>query len=243
VPNPLLSLMMFPQRWKPGTGALDIRVAALPFTDPLSPLIGAEPAFGDTDLAFQARIIPSLKHLPKSADADPPLILPVSARLNRRALLEQLRARFKIAVPPPAPAGSRRVKKYLPVSYREAFDFQRPQHEFVATDRAYRCAFETAQTADPNFMPEDRVSWGEILGYVLRNRLMAEEGGLFFDFEITPGEAFTAGGWLYGELQPGSTYAGLAGESVSRRYSCAGRDSPASVCRHPVSSGRSGSQR
>jgi hypothetical protein len=212
--NPLLSLMMFPQRWNPVTGTLQIRLAALPFTNPLAPLAAGEAAFADTDLSLQTRIIPSLAHLPKSADANPPVGLPAKLRPNRRALFEHLRARFKIAVAPPAPPvllGSRRVKKYLPASYRESFDFSGPQHAFVSTDQSYRCAFESAQTVNPNLKPEDRVTWGEVLGHLLRNRLLAREAGLLFGFDLIPGDAFASGGWLYAELQPGTAFAALAG--------------------------------
>jgi hypothetical protein len=220
VANPLLTLMMFPQRWRPETGTLEIRVAALPFTDPLSPLVAGQPAFADTDLSLQVRVIPSLARLPQSADANPPMSLPPVARANRRALLEHLRERFRIAPAPAAPPpaiGSRRVKKYLPVSYRTAFAFPGPQHPYVSTDHTYRCAFESAQKADENLKPEDRVTWGEILGYVLRNRLIAEEAGLLFGFDVAPGDAFAGGGWLYAELQPGTPFAGLPPPAV-RRY-------------------------
>jgi hypothetical protein len=205
--------MTFPQRWNAATNTIAVRVAALPFTDPLSLLAAGETAFADTDLAFQFRLIPSLLRLPQSADANAPLTRGPVARHHRRALFEHLNKRFNIAVPPatPPPAiGSRRVKKYLPVSYREAFAFRGPQHPFVTTDSSYHCSFESAQTVDPDAVLETRVSWGEVLGYVLRNRLIAEEAGLLFEFAINAGDAFTNGGWLYVELQPGTPFAALA---------------------------------
>src|SRR6476619_2437831 len=100
--DPLLTLMMFPQRWDPA-GRLELRIAAMPFTDPLRPLAPGQAAFADTDLALDIRIIPSLSHLPRSADAAAPVLLPAQTRPNRRALLEQVEARFNIAKNPPGP--------------------------------------------------------------------------------------------------------------------------------------------
>src|SRR5262245_39734414 len=109
--------MAFPQRWDPDAGLLGLRVAALPFTDPLAPLAAGQPAFADADLELDALLVPSLARLPRRVDARPPIGLPPRARPNRRALFEHLRARFEIAVAPPAPprpVGSTRIKKYLP---------------------------------------------------------------------------------------------------------------------------------
>src|SRR5262245_25722044 len=94
--NPLLTLMTFPQRWNAAAQALEVRVAALPFTDPLSAIAAGEAAFADTDLEFQFRVVPSLANLPKSADAAAPITRAVIARPNRRALFEHLKERFDI---------------------------------------------------------------------------------------------------------------------------------------------------
>src|SRR5262245_50154914 len=161
--NPLLTLMMFPQRWDPAAGRMEVRVAAMPFTDPLSPLAAGQPAFADTDLALDVRIIPNLVHLPKTVEANAPAPLAAQARPNPRALLGPVRAPFKIAKNPPGPArapGDLPVRKYLPASYRNAFAFDGPQHPLVSTDETFRCAFESAQ--EPVFPPpslEDRVTW------------------------------------------------------------------------------------
>ena len=231
--DPLLTLMTFPQRWDPA-GLLELRIATMPFTDPLSPLEAGEPAFADTDLAMDVRVITSLSHLPKSADAGPPVSLALQPRPNRRALLKQVEARFRIAKNPPSPeppAGSVRVRKYLPASYRQAFAFHGPQHSLVSTDQAYRCAFESAQPP-PVFPPppaEDRVTWGEILGHLLRNPVLAEESGMVFRFDLPLTNEFSEGGWLYAELRPGSPFAALAGV---RRY--AARIPPLADVRRPV---------
>jgi hypothetical protein len=212
--NPLLSLMMFPQHWDPVAAVLRIRIGAFPFTDPLSPLIAGQPAFADADLAFNARIIPSLAHLPASGDAAAPKALGNPPRPNRRALLEHAAARFSIDTPPaaPPPASPPRVKKYLPTSYRQAFPFHGPQHDLVSTGNEYRCAFESAQKATvPPPALEKRVSWGEVLGHLLRNRLLAEQAGMLFQFDLPLAGEFAAGGWLYAELQPGSPFAGVPG--------------------------------
>jgi hypothetical protein len=204
--------MTFPQRWDPETNTLEIRIAALPFTNPLAPIAPGQPAFADADLLLQAAIVPSLAHLPKSAEAIAPKPLGAIARPNRRALLERLAKEFHIVPAPPPPPrlpGSRAVKKYLPESYRAAFDFPGPRHQFVSTDRTYRCTFESATKPDPNFKPDNRMTWGEVLGYLLRNRHLAEQAGLLFGFDIHPDDSFASGGWLFASLQPASPYAGM----------------------------------
>jgi hypothetical protein len=209
--NPLLTLMLFPQRLI-GAGTLEVRVAALPFTNPLASLAPGQPAFGDTDLAFDLRIIPSLAAEPRPAAAQPPVALPAQARTNRHALLKHLQSRFKIATNP-APAGGpppppTRIRKYLPVSYREAFSFEGPQHDLVCMDDAFRCALESpTDTVLPPY--EDRVTWGEVLGHLLRNSRLSEEAGLFFRFDVEVADAFASGGWLYAELRPGTAFSGL----------------------------------
>jgi hypothetical protein len=205
--------MLFPQHWDPVAAVLRIRIGAFPFTDPLSPSAAGQPAFVNADLAFDARIIPSLAHLPQSADAIAPEALGGLARPNRRALLEHLAVTFKIQTPPAAgpPAAPPRVKKYLPASYRQAFPFRGPQHDLVSTGNEYRCAFESAQKATvPAPALEDRVSWGEVLGHLLRNRLLAEQAGMLFQFDLPLAGEFAAGGWLYADLQAGSPFAGMA---------------------------------
>jgi hypothetical protein len=100
--DPLLTLMMFPRRWDPA-GRLAICVAAMPFTNPLVPLSAGTAAFADTDLALDLRIIPSLLHLPRSADALAPISMPLQTRPNRSPLLKHAEARFRIGQNPPAP--------------------------------------------------------------------------------------------------------------------------------------------
>jgi hypothetical protein len=212
--DPVLTLMMFPRRWDPA-GKLEICVATLPFTNPLEALSGASDTFAESDLALNIRIIPSLLHLPRSADALAPVSMAVQTRPNRSALFEQAQARFKIDKNPPAaePApGAVRVRKYLPASYRQSFAFSGPEHSLVSSDTAFRCALESApKLPQPPFPdPEDRVTWGEILSYLLRNPALAKEAGMLYDFDLPVTTEFAEGGWLYAELQPGGSFAGLA---------------------------------
>src|SRR5579884_603877 len=205
--------MMFPRRWN-AAGQLEICVATLPFTNPLEALSGASDTFAASDLALNIRIIPSLVHLPRSADALAPVPMPVQTRPNRSALFEQAQARFKIDRNPPAaePApGTVRVRKYLPASYRQSFAFNGPQHSLVSSDNAFRCALESApKLPQPLPDPEDRVTWGEILSYLLRHPVLAKEAGMLYDFNLAVTTEFAEGGWLYAELRPGGSFAGLA---------------------------------
>jgi hypothetical protein len=206
--------MMFPRRWD-AAGQLEICVATLPFTNPLEELSPGSGTFDESDLALNIRIVPSLLHLPRSADALPPVPMPIQPRPNRTALLQQAQARFKIDKNPPAaePApGAVRVRKYLPASYRQSFAFTGPWHALVSSDTAFRCALESAPALHqpPLPDPEDRVTWGEILSYLLRHPVLAKEAGMLYDFNLPVTDEFAGGGWLYAELQPGSSFAGLA---------------------------------
>jgi len=63
-----LNLLAFPQHWD-GAGLLSVRFLCLPQGDPEEPLQPGEVSFAAADLQFEARLIGSLDHLPREADA------------------------------------------------------------------------------------------------------------------------------------------------------------------------------
>ena len=63
-----LNLLAFPQHWD-GAGLLTVRFLCLPQGDPEEPLQPGEVSFAAADLQFEARLIGSLDHLPREADA------------------------------------------------------------------------------------------------------------------------------------------------------------------------------
>jgi hypothetical protein len=43
------------------------------------------------------------------------------------------------------------IRKYLPKSYRTAFNFTAPRTEFAKTDDSYNCAIQKSPRTDPTF--------------------------------------------------------------------------------------------
>jgi hypothetical protein len=216
-----LTLLAFPQRWD-GNGTLELRVLALPRTNPLAPLDGASATFAATDLTLEARIVPKLGSLPKPAEALPGMPLELPARPLRQPLFELLRDRFEIGMPPAAPPGppNVRIKKLLTPTYRNAAGISRSPSPFAVSDRSYRCALEEGPPpGPPRPEPVRTLSWGQILNYVLRQPRLAEETGLLFASSMTlTGGELADGGWLYIGLQPGSTFADLPDPGVVASY-------------------------
>ena len=125
------------------------------------------------------------------------------------ALYEGLASQF--ALDPAAPlsgAGAPRadsdgVRKYLPLSYRGAFNFTQPRTPFAATDDSYHCAIQRSPTPDPGFKnSSDLITWGRVIAFCLRQPQLAERVGLMFRKRLTLPSAdyFANGGWVYASL-------------------------------------------
>ena len=100
------------------------------------------------------------------------------------------------------------VKKYLPVSYRKAFNFTAPRTPNAVIDDSYLCAIRGQKPPAP-FVPDNKVSWGKVYAHLLRQPLLAECGGLLYrktTIQLSDGD-FEKGGWLYIDIKPGKDYA------------------------------------
>ncbi len=128
------------------------------------------------------------------------------------ALYEQLAAQFEI-VPKNSPkntegadgprAPSDGIRKYLPQSYRGAFNFTLPRTEFAKTDDSYHCAIRKSPAPDPVFkQSEDNITWGRVIAFCLRQPLLAKRIGLLYQLDITlpTADYFKDGGWVYFHL-------------------------------------------
>jgi hypothetical protein len=118
------------------------------------------------------------------------------------ALYEGVAAQFTIkpgsgaAAPAPDSDG---IHKYLPQSYRSAFNFTNPRTDFARTDDAYHCAIRKSSKANPLFpAASNDVTWGRVLALVLRQPLLAERMGLVYRLDITlpADDYFKDGGWI-----------------------------------------------
>ena len=172
------------------------------------------PPFADAEFSFEAHIVSSLAGFPHNLT--PSLVRPAPVQLpaNAHALFEALRLQFQIrdaltASDKATEAASSEfpVRKYLPLSYRQAFNFTTPRTRAAVTDDSYRCAVRNAVKV-PGFKRDtDEVSWGKVFAYALRQPLLASELGMIYATTIEVDAApFEHGGWLYIDLAEGSSF-------------------------------------
>ncbi|MGH9929919.1 MAG: hypothetical protein ACREA9_11950 [Pyrinomonadaceae bacterium] len=215
------TLLPFPQSYDGGT-RLSLRVVIVPRNqNPLRPAI--EPAtpgvvpFAECALSLEAAIISSLNEFPYDQLPHDTRPLPIAAPANAKDLFEALRKNFKItndardnlALEPTVEAGVAKasVKKYLPLSYRKAFNFTSPRTPNAVTDDSYRCAVRDAKPVAGFKRSPDEVSWGKVFAYALRHPLLAEKLGMIYETRVEINAAhFPHGGWLYVNPAAGSDY-------------------------------------
>ncbi|HKR59322.1 MAG TPA: hypothetical protein VJS64_06270, partial [Pyrinomonadaceae bacterium] len=126
---------------------------------------------------------------------------------NLPLLYEALRSQFEIdevgtgaGDPLPDEDG---IRKYLPMSYRGAFNFTTPRTEYAKTDDSYHCLIKCAPKPDPSFLPSgNKIPWGRVLAFCLRQPQLAEKAGLLYriTLELPSTTYFKDGGWVYFEL-------------------------------------------
>jgi hypothetical protein len=169
-------------------------------------------AFADFQPTFEAAIVKGLDEFP-IGNATAPLRVPikvpvaVDAAANKNALLHAIAQDFAGRITltatdkaEPAIATTNignTVKKYLPESYRSAFNFTGPRHENARTDDSYHCAMrsDTKPVITP---PKMDVSWGELYAHILRQPLLSKACGMVYSTEITvDADWFKKGGYLF----------------------------------------------
>jgi len=85
----------------------------------------------------------------------------------------------KIAVPV-----EKSVMKYLPYSYRKAFNFTTPVTN-AKTDDSYACALRSKPN-NSSFIPSnDDITWGNVFAYLLRHPLLAQHAGIIYSSEFS----------------------------------------------------------
>ncbi len=96
------------------------------------------------------------------------------------------------------------VRKYLPLSYRQSFNFTAPRIPNAVTDDSYHCAVRD-ETPDPTFVPGDgKVSWGKVYAHLMRQPQLAKAAGLIYNtaVQLNPGD-LEKGGWIYADILTG----------------------------------------
>jgi len=99
------------------------------------------------------------------------------------------------------------VRKYLPHTYRNAFNFTAPRIKNAVTDNSYFCALRDQKPPIP-FVKDDKVSWGKVYAHLMRQPYMAKRAGLIYEakVQLDLGD-FEKGGWLYVDIKDNTDYA------------------------------------
>lgn len=228
--NQRFSILTFPQFFNGEELALNVVV--LPRDqNPLSSAIEQEApipdsvAFADANLSFTASLFNNLSTFPHNHAPVAGLQLTMARPSNAREIFEALSNHLSIvnlnatnrnvdldAIPQGhKPEAARQenstIKKYLPKSYRSAFNFTTSRHRNAVTDDSYHCAIKDGQNV-PGFQRSSNVvSWGKVFAYLMRHPQLAQRAGMIFQtrMPIDPGY-FPNGGWLYVDLASESDF-------------------------------------
>jgi hypothetical protein len=228
--NRRFSLLTFPQLYD---GAkLGLNIVVLPRNqNPLAPAIEQNatipdaPPFAQAKLKFSAKVISGVAGFPDSLSAAATQALVTTAPTLAPDLFAALGKLFDIdtdslgqsnknldgnadqrdvAV---SPALS--VQKYLPHTYRQAFNFATPRTRNASTDDTYACAVRNAAPVR-TFKPSlNTISWGKVFAYALRQPVLATRLGMIYQTELADldlAALFAQGGWLYVDLATDSDY-------------------------------------
>jgi hypothetical protein len=236
--KPSLRILTFPQRIN--GNKLDLNVLVIPTQSLLIPVAVSSklnpgttvklPAFINGDIKLQVQAIKGLSSYPFSdlsaltgegvtvEPYDPGITFPA----NIQEMYEGLKASFPVddapGLPtPPVRANDPGIRKYLPRSYRDAFNFSTPRTPFARIDDSYHCAIKNTGDPDPAFTQSaNTITWGRAIAFCLRQSLLAEKMGLLFKTQITLSSAdyFAGGGWVYLNLISNPGDLGIAATDI-----------------------------
>lgn len=227
--NRRFTILPFPQFFDGVTLTLNIVVLPRnhnPLKQAIEGVAGiADPgvSFAEAKLSFTARIVSSLAGFPNNFSPGATLALATAPPADAKALFEALAANFSIDNPaadntnpnvnnplndpPPKAIAGFPVRKYLPLSYRGAFNFTTPRTKAAVTDDSYLCAIRDAKKVSPFAKTLETISWGKAFAYALRQPLLARQLGMIYttSFQVQAGH-FPAGGWLFVDLADDSDF-------------------------------------
>ncbi len=235
------SILTFPQEFN--RGILRLNLVVLPRN--FSPLIELEfdaplpnaASFAEShgNLKIDIKLIAGLNQIPVAPHSwsvrASGLTVPDSAPL----LFAELGSMFDIVDNPgpsfkaPPPASSKYIKKYLPFSYRQSFNFTNPRTRDAVIDDSYFCAFKDADGPQDNFQQSsNQISWGKVYAYCLRNPELAKKVGLIYTDIIVEvqEDSLLDGGWLYADLAETGYFFEQAQDDPSRVKRYAARIPP-----------------
>ena len=162
---------------------------------------------------FEIKVIKGLDQWPISNASDshsaPKTIsINIAEAVNKKAVLKAIAADFgaKINVDNSKDFAQKEeitLNKYLPESYREAFNFTTPRHKNAKTDDSYHCAIRKDTKKDINFKNNDDLSWGQVFAHILRQPLLAKACGMIYTAELSVADHpdwFSKGSYVYVDL-------------------------------------------
>lgn len=209
-----LSLMAFPQRWDGATGNLSLNLLLLPVGDPTAPL-GGGPKFAGTTVALTINLVSGLDSLPSTTTApsktvtfaaQPPAVAPtLFATLFNQLVAKGITVTSgKLTT---APAAGARIQKSLPVTYTQAFPFEKPRSGDLSVGDGFGCALrEQAPSLNATLPPPDtKIGWGQVISYALRQPVLAEDLGLIYPVTLPlPAALLANGGYVWVALDTSS---------------------------------------
>jgi len=212
----LISLMTFPQRFD--GKILTVNIVVVPRnTNPFSswPTGLANPTsvpgFAELQPEFSLSIVRGTDDFPLS-NASAPGRIPIVKKVkiipvtDKEAILKKVAKAMplpitdttdKLADPVPV---EKSIKKYLPISYRETFNFTQPRHPNAVTDDGYHCAVRD-KIPPIIYKPRDQMSWGKVFANVLRQPLLAKACGMIYEVQLEVEAGwFENGGYIYADI-------------------------------------------
>ncbi|WP_456416448.1 hypothetical protein [Thiolapillus sp.] len=220
--TPKITLVPYLQKWDHVRRKLSIRLLVAPTGDPLQPLLATPAgvkAFADCKLDFRINISDTVGALPQRTLIDQVTDVSAPATPNRRTIFEAIKVAMAIkdgsagdTFAEQKPHATRQLHKYLPLSYRQSFDFVQPRTSLAVIDDSYHCLIQCPPDAKPP-IADTTIGWGEAIAFSLRRPRLAEELGLIvpLELDIDAAPRLENGGWLWAELAPGSDYSSHIG--------------------------------
>jgi hypothetical protein len=215
------TVMVFPQKFDGSTLSLNIVLIPrnqdpfLAFATGLPAPDDSAMAFADLAPEFELSIVRGLDEFPLS-NATAPLRIPVkkpvavAQAVNKKAILQAIATEFagKITLTNSDKANALipedvSVRKYLPESYRNAFNFTTPRHRNAVTDDSYHCAIRKDVVKKPNWGDKDEVSWGQLYAHILRQPMLAKACGMIYTAEVSVADdptLFEKGCYIYADI-------------------------------------------
>ena len=199
-----LSLLTFPQRWDGGN--LDLNLLVLPSRDPLAPLSPGGPQFAGTTYDVEIVLVPDIEKPP--IDNDPLAILtPITLTPPAEALglWTALGQSLNIVTRPLKPLASVTIRKSLPESYTQAFQFDGPRTDYAVLGDEFACSIRAKDPGATLPPPTNDITWGEVISFALRSPKLAQALGLVYQLKIAPNPAqLDEGAWIFVRLDPAS---------------------------------------